>query len=63
VSAPNREQSPDVWWSPEVGIVWSNEQGGFSYVEDGQLRERLVHPDGWAIPLLEQPGCCCGECD
>lgn len=37
MSAPNREQAPDVWWSPELGLIWSDD-GGRTYgrLEDGR---------------------------
>lgn len=36
----SRQQAPEVWWSPELGLIWS-ENGGRSYqrAEDGRVVE------------------------
>jgi hypothetical protein len=40
MSAPNRDRAPDVWWSFELGLIWSDDAGRtYQRVEDGRVVE------------------------
>jgi hypothetical protein len=57
---PSREQSPDIWWSPEWGVIWSD--GRVYFRADGDRVAEFFHLPSHAIAIHDLPGCCCGEC-
>lgn len=58
----SREQAPDVWWSPELGLIWSD-TGGRSYqrVEAGRVME-FFHLPAHAV-AFDSYGCVPDEGD
>ena len=63
VTTVDRERAPDTWWSAQLGLIWSEDEGKtFRRVEDGRVVE-FFHLPAHAHVLVDlSTGCCCGEC-
>lgn len=61
MSAPNREQAPDVWWSYWLGLIWSDD-GGRTYrrVEGDRVVEFFHLP--WHAGAFDSFGAPSDEC-